>query len=83
MGISMDYVIQYVSSLYRKECSKEFIDDMNTTIDHQRVVTFRNPCSGIKNKFDESQNMNCIAGKYFFFTNLLNVYLVYFGSFIY
>ena len=49
-GISMDYVIQYVSSLYRKECLKEFIDDVNTTTDHQHV-TFHEPYGGIKNKF--------------------------------
>ena len=61
-GISMDYVIEYVSNLYRKECSKEFIDDVNKNTCLQND-TFHESDGGKKNKFDASPNLNGITGK--------------------
>jgi len=61
-GISLDYVIDYVSNLYRKECSKEFINDVNKNTSLQDV-TYHESDGGMKNKFDVSQNLNGIAGK--------------------
>lgn len=65
-GISLDYVIDYVSNLYRKECSKEFINDISTNTSLQDV-TYHESDGCMKNKFDVSQNLNGIAGRCGFF----------------